>query len=103
MSIIDSEELETICVNIIIEKINGLEELFDNKKEEDKDIMPMMVKYVVALKEKTNKIPTGPELIKLLDLTNTISTFDALNTQIKTISAIVGKGGDYCRCTAQFL
>lgn len=45
--------------------------------------------------EKTNEIPTGPELIKLLDLTNTISTFDALNTQEKTIEAIVDKGGNY--------
>ena len=45
--------------------------------------------------EKTNEIPTGPDLIKLLDLTNTISTFDALNTQKKTIAEIAGKGGDY--------
>lgn len=45
--------------------------------------------------EKTNEIPTGPELIKMLDLTNTISTFDALNTQDKTIKAIVEKGGNY--------
>ena len=129
MSIVDSEELETICVNIIIEKINGLEELFDNKKEENKDIiaydgkiccgskrnkvfyskekvLPVnaMTAFNVTkditlatkfIKEKTNEIATGPELIKLLDLTNTISTFDALNTQIKTIAAIAGKGGDY--------
>lgn len=47
------------------------------------------------IEEKTNEIPTGPELIKLLDLTNTISVFDALNTQEKTIKAIVDKGGDY--------
>lgn len=47
------------------------------------------------IEDKTNEIPTGPELIKLLDLTNTISTFDALNTQEKTIKAIADKGGDY--------
>ena len=56
-----------------------------------KDI-PLATKFI---KEKTNEIPTGPELIKLLDLTNTISTFDALNTQKKTIKAIASKGGDY--------
>ncbi len=56
-----------------------------------KDI-PLATKFI---SEKTNEIPTGPELIKLLDLTNTISTFDALNTQKKTIKAIVDKGGDY--------
>lgn len=47
------------------------------------------------IEEKTNEIPTGPELIKMLDLTNTISTFDALNTQEKTITAIVDQGGNY--------
>ena len=56
-----------------------------------KDI-PLATKFI---SEKTNEIPTGPELIKLLDLTNTISTFDALNTQKNTIIAIVAKGGDY--------
>ena len=45
--------------------------------------------------KKTNEIPTGPDLIKMLDLTNTISTFDALNTQKKTINAIVDQHGDY--------
>lgn len=47
------------------------------------------------IEDKTNEIPTGPELIKHLDLTNTISTFDALNTQEEIIKAIVEKGGDY--------
>lgn len=47
------------------------------------------------IEEKTNEIPTGPQLIKMLDLTNTISTFDALNTQEKTITAIVEQGGNY--------
>ena len=56
-----------------------------------KDI-PLATKFIG---EKTNEIPTGPELIKLLDLTNTISTFDALNTQKKTIKSIADKGGDY--------
>lgn len=56
-----------------------------------KDI-PLATKFI---EEKTNEIPTGPELIKMLDLTNTISTFDALNTQEKTIKVIVDKGGDY--------
>ena len=47
------------------------------------------------IEEKTNEIPTGPELIKMLDLKNTISTFDALNTQEKTIEAIVKQNGNY--------
>ena len=124
------EELEYVCVNFIIEKINKLTDLFisnDDNKVVSKDIIaydgkvccgskrnntingevspvnamtafnvtkdiPLATKFI---NEKTNEIPTGPELIKLLDLTNTISTFDALNTQRKTIKAIVDKGGDY--------
>ena len=57
----------------------------------DKDIC-LATKFI---EEKTNEIPTGPELIKLLDLTNTISVFDALNTQEETIKAIVSKKGNY--------
>ena len=44
---------------------------------------------------KTNEIPTEPELIKMLDLANTISTFDTLNTQEKTIEAIIKQHGNY--------
>ena len=57
----------------------------------DKDIC-LKTKFI---DEKTNEIPTGPELIKYLDLTNTISVFDALNTQEKTIKSIVDKHGNY--------
>lgn len=130
MAIVDPEELENVCVNFIIDKINKLTDLFMSNDDNEvvlKDIMaydgkvccgskrnntnngevlpvnamtafnvtkdiPLATKFI---NEKTNEIPTGPELIKLLDLTNTISTFDALNTQKKTIKAIVDKGGDY--------
>ncbi len=129
MALVDSAELEQVCVNIIIKKINQLNELFNKEKEEGKerDIIaydgkvccgskrkstvngeikpvnamtafnvtkdiPLATKFI---EDKTNEIPTGPELIKLLDLTNTVSTFDALNTQRETIAAIVDKGGDY--------
>lgn len=56
-----------------------------------KDI-PLATKFI---EDKKNEISAGLELIKSLDLTNTISTFDALNTQKKTIEAIANKGGDY--------
>ena len=130
MAIVDPEELENVCVNFIIDKINKLTDLFMSNDDNEvvlKDIMaydgkvccdskhnntnngevlpvnamtafnvtkdiPLATKFI---NEKTNEIPTGPELIKLLDLTNTILTFDALNTQKKTIKAIVDKGGDY--------
>lgn len=47
------------------------------------------------IKEKSNEIPTGPELIKQLNLSNSIITADALNTQKETVNAIVKSKGDY--------
>ena len=130
MAIIDPEELENVCVNFIINKLQQLEKILtdvSNEKEKEKEIISYdgktcngssrdntvngKIKPVNAMsafnvdkdiclktkfiEEKTNEIPTGPELIKYLDLTNTISVFDALNTQEKTIKAIVDKNGNY--------
>lgn len=128
ISIIDSEELEYICVNYIIKKVSKLQESLNIEEDKGKkdiisydgkkcngskvengkngEIIPTnaMSAYNVDkgiclatkfIGEKTNEIPTGPDLIKMLDLTNTISTFDALNTQKKTIKAIVDQHGDY--------
>ncbi len=127
ISIIDTKELEEICVNYMIKKIKELQELFKVEEKEEKDIiaydgkvckgsgrkstMKGKIKPVNAMsafnvtkdiclatkfiEDKTNEIPTGPELIKMLDLTNIISTFDALNTQEKTIESIVKQKGNY--------
>lgn len=48
------------------------------------------------IEEKTNEITAIPEVIKRLDLTNVICTWDALNTQKENIKAVISKGGDYC-------
>ena len=45
--------------------------------------------------EKSNEIPMGPELLKKLNLNGCIVTVDALNTQEKTIKAILKGGADY--------
>ena len=45
--------------------------------------------------EKTNEIPTAPELLLQLNLKNVAITFDALNTQEKTIETIANAGGFY--------
>ena len=128
MAVVDPNELEEVCVKIIIKKIEALSKiLLQNEEKVKKDVIsfdgkvckgskrnntshgevkpvnamtafnvtkdiPLATKFI---EDKTNEIPTGPELIKLLDLTNTISTFDALNTQKKTIEAIADKKGDY--------
>lgn len=45
--------------------------------------------------EKTNEITVMPELIKILDLEDTIITADALNCQYEIANAIVKKKGNY--------
>ena len=48
------------------------------------------------IEEKTNEITAIPEVIKRLDLTNVICTWDALNTQKANVKAVISNGGDYC-------
>lgn len=47
------------------------------------------------IKEKSNEIPMGPELIKQLNLSDSIITADALNAQKETAKAIIKAKGDY--------
>lgn len=47
------------------------------------------------IEEKTNEIPTAQEILKLMDLHDTIVTADAMNCQKDTVSAIVQGKGDY--------
>jgi len=45
--------------------------------------------------DKTNEIPVAQEVLRLLDLKESVVSFDALNTQRDTIDAVVGQKGDY--------
>ena len=47
------------------------------------------------IEEKTNEIPAAQEVLKLMDLHDTIVTADAMNCQKDTVSAIVQGKGDY--------
>ena len=49
----------------------------------------------VKTEEKSNEITAIPELLKILDIKNTIVTIDAMGTQKKIVSTIVKNGGDY--------
>ena len=49
----------------------------------------------VPINDKTNEIPTIETLIKGMDLTGVIATWDALNTQTKNVKAVINAGGDY--------
>ena len=125
IAMIDPKDLETICVEFIYEKTSEIERKIhiENKKDiislDGKEInssgrnnsisgkidniqamSAYSSKYDMTLatefiEEKTNEIPTGPKLLSRLNLENTIITFDALNTQEKTIQYIVKNKGDY--------
>ena len=47
------------------------------------------------INEKTNEIPAAQEMLRLMDLRDTIVTADAMNCQKGTVSAIVSGKGDY--------
>ena len=120
--ILDSNELNKIFVEFI-KDIQFMEEKyfkdilsFDGKVDKGsarnqgtivKETKPLNVLNVYSdklqmcieqemIEEKTNEITAIPEVIKRLDLTNVICTWDALNTQKENIKAVISKGGDYC-------
>lgn len=45
--------------------------------------------------DKTNEIPVAQDVLRLLDLRDTVVSFDALNTQRDTVAAIIDQKGDY--------
>lgn len=53
----------------------------------------------VAVPEKTNEIMAIPELLYLLDLTNSLVTIDAMGCQREIAAQIIDQGGDYLLAT----
>src|SRR5699024_8864343 len=51
--------------------------------------------YSIMIEDKTNEIPTVPEILDKLKLKDVIVTWDALNTQTNNIKAVIERGGDY--------
>ena len=47
------------------------------------------------IEEKTNEIPTGVDLLKRVNIKNSIIVFDAMSTQTKTIEYIIKNKGHY--------
>lgn len=49
----------------------------------------------VFVDEKSNEIPATKDLLKVIDIKDTIVTWDALNTQKSTVEAVIKNKGDY--------
>ncbi len=47
------------------------------------------------IEDKTNEIPTIPEILKRFNVKGNIITWDALNTQVKNVEAVINLKGDY--------
>lgn len=69
-----------------ISKVNAMS-LMSVKKD--------MCEATKFISDKTNEIPIGPELLKMVNIENSIILFDALSTQIETIKYIVDKKAYY--------
>ena len=122
ISLIDSQELNKIFVDFI-KDIQFMDDIyfkdilsFDGKVDKGssrkkgyivEETKPLNVLNVYSdklqmcidqemIEEKTNEITAIPDVIKRLDLTNVICTWDALNTQKDNVKAVTSKGGDYC-------
>lgn len=96
--------------DLVIEDIKSMDgktaNSSDRKSSNEGEVAKMNAMSIISVKngnceatefieDKTNEIPTGPELLKRIDIKNKLITFDALSTQEKTISYIVDKGGFY--------
>ena len=122
ISLIDSQELNKIFVDFI-KDIQFMDDIyfkdilsFDGKVDKGssrkkgyivEETKPLNVLNVYSdklqmcidqemIEEKTNEITAIPDVIKRLDLTNVICTWEALNTQKDNVKAVISKGGDYC-------
>lgn len=78
----------------------------DRKKSKDGKVTKMNAMSIYSLKnemceatefikEKTNEIPTGIELLKRVNVEGSIIVFDAMSTQTKTIEYIANEKGYY--------
>lgn len=118
-AIIDYKELENILINFyksittpISDKdclnIDGRTDNGSSRKETDysEKVKALNVLNLYSnnfgiclasemIDDKTNEIPTIPEIIKRTNIKNCIITWDALNTQIKNIEAVIDGKGDY--------
>ena len=119
-SIIDSKELENILNDFIMSfdiKTNLREDIINldgrvskgssrQETEYQNKIKPLNVlnaysnKYGICLasemiEEKSNEIPTIPEILKRFNIKGNIITWDALNTQTENVKAVVKLKGDY--------
>ncbi len=123
ISIFKPEELYQNCLNYFIEIIDKYIPKKENEKDilsmdgkttngssrskiTTKEIKPLNTMSVYShnygvsilqdyIEEKSNEIPMGEELLKQLDLKNTIVTVDALNTQKNTVKAVIEGKGNY--------
>lgn len=105
------EEFFLSWVNTIIQRCNKDYIAVDGKtlrrsydKKSDKAAIHMVSAWSsknncvlgqVKTEEKSNEITAIPELLKVLEIKDSIVTIDAMGTQKKIASTIVGNGGDY--------
>lgn len=97
---IKSPEKRIISVDGKQERGTGRKE---SSSEEVKDLQTLNVYeqetdtciYTDPIEVKTNEIPHGQDILRIMNLKGAVVTFDAMHTQRETISIIKDNGGDY--------
>lgn len=94
------QEKEILSIDGKISRGSSREGTIDGKLAPLNTLSAYSSKYGMSLgqeyiDEKTNEIPAAPELIKKLNISGTIVTWDALNTQKDTVKAVIKGKGDY--------
>lgn len=95
--------LDRDCLNIDGRTDNGSsrKETEYNEKIKSLNVLSMYSnKYGICLAseqidDKTNEIPTIPDILKRANIKDCIITWDALNTQTKNVEAVIDGKGDY--------
>ena len=125
LSLIDPALLQVATVTFLLDNIKLMKRAFNIKEDvkqycvdgktargtgrlegTDKEVRKLQTLHVYdrtdgicifskAIDSKTNEIPAAQEILGMLDLRGAIVSFDSMNTQIKTIAAVIGKKGDY--------
>ncbi len=96
-------ELEGDIINLDgrVSKGSSRNETMYHKKEKPLNVLSAYSnKYGICLAsetidEKTNEIPTIPEILKRFNVKGNVITWDALNTQTANVEAVIDLKGDY--------
>jgi predicted transposase YbfD/YdcC len=98
---IPEPQMAQLCVDGKEARASGRQEDADGRARRNIQTLHVYSSYSgICLKssqieQKSNEIPMAQILLSVMNLTNTLVSFDAMNTQRKTMETIISRGGHY--------